>query len=180
MIVHSRLLFCGLFLLATRLVAVPELSGRDLLSGKNITFFESSKLATAVVFLSSRCPCSRSHEAVLKELAKKYPEVRFVGVHSNQNEPNEEAKRYFEKAALPFPVIEDTGAKLADKLSAFKTPHIFVLDPGGNKLFSGGVDDSHLAQNAKKQYLAAALKAISENKKPDPAEVRTLGCIIQR
>jgi peroxiredoxin len=182
--VYGGILFYGFVSVASTAATVSPnanaLAGSDLITGKKTPLIEVGKTATVVVFMSARCPCSKSHEATLKNLATQFPKVRFIGVHSNQDEPESEAKAHFEKIALPFPVLQDVGANIANHLGALKTPHTFILDSKGNKLFSGGVDDSHLAQNSKKQYLVAALNAVVEGRKPDPAEVRTLGCIIQR
>jgi peroxiredoxin len=138
--------------------------------------------ATVVLFLSSRCPCSASHEERIKELYNEFSPkgFRFIGIHSNQDESPSSARAHFEKAGLPFPVLQDSGAKIANALGALKTPHAYVLSPKGEILFQGGVDDSHIARDAKKFYLKTALSQIEQGQKPDPAEVRVLGCVIER
>jgi hypothetical protein len=137
-----------------------------------------------LIFLSAKCPCSASHEKKLGELAKKWPKTEFkiVGVHSNRDETIDETKRHFETSPLrnTIPVVQDSEARLAKILGAFKTPHAFVYSPQGELLFSGGVDDSADASAAKKEYLADALDAISAGKKPIDSQVRSLGCVIKR
>ena len=93
----------------------------DALEGKALGDSSSHRIAlkgarpTLVVFLSARCPCSASHEPALAELHKEFGgEVRFVGVHSNADETPDESVTHFRSAALPFPVIQDSGAKLAN------------------------------------------------------------------
>ena len=136
--------------------------------------------ATVVAFLSARCPCSASHEPVLAKLAAEFPGMRFVGVHSNSDEDDAFTRAHFTAAGLPFPVVQDNHSQLARELGAFKTPHVFVLSPKGEVLFSGGVDDSHFAERADKHYLKEALVAVAEGREPTEKEVRTLGCIIKR
>lgn len=154
----------------------------DLRSGSmtKISTKPTDKLATVFVFLSSECPCSESHQPVLSELAKSHPEFAFVGVHSNSDESIDDARIFFKKAELFFPVVEDTGQKIANELGALKTPHAFVVNPKGEILFRGGVDETHIASGAKKHFLAMALDAIVAGQKPDPDEVAPLGCAISR
>lgn len=181
------MLILFLFHLLPRLAyaATPpaQFSARDLLTHevKTVTLSQATR-GTVVVFLSSHCPCSASHEASLKDLFKEYSTqgFSFVGVHSNQDESISSATAHFKRAELPFPILQDDGAKLANAFGAIKTPHVYVLSPGGELLFQGGVDDSHVAQEASKLYLKTALTQIAQGKHPDPAEVRVVGCVIQR
>ena len=180
--VISILFLAGLSV-AAEASPTPVFAGPDLVSGKSVELSPAqAKKATVVVFLSASCPCSASHESRLKELASEFSPagVQFVAVHSNSDESVDLARDHFKSSELPFPVIQDDGAKIAIGLKAFKTPHVFVFDPQGDILFQGGVDDSHIAATAKKQYLREALVAINEGKRPPISEVRTLGCIIKR
>ncbi len=157
------------------------LEGQDVVSGVPARFsILGEKNPTVVVFLSAHCPCSESHEPVLKKLATEFTDVRFVGVHSNADEEVQEATEHFKKSQLPFPVIRDAGAKWADAFGALKTPHVFVVSPSGDVLFKGGVDDSHVAAEAKKHFLRAALTDVREGRKPTVTEARSLGCTIKR
>jgi peroxiredoxin len=160
-----------------------EFAAMDLLTHqtKAISWSQASH-GTVVVFLSSRCPCSSSHEESLKKLHQEFASqgFNFIGIHSNQDESTSEAETHFKQVSLPFPVLQDDGAKLANALGALKTPHVYVLSPSGELLFQGGVDDSHIAQIAKKPYLKNALLQIQQGQRPDPSEVRVLGCVIKR
>jgi hypothetical protein len=163
------LLWAGLSSVALASPA-PVFAGPDVVNGKAVELSPSqAKKATVVVFLSASCPCSASPAG-----------VQFVAVHSNSDESADLARIHFKASELPFPIIQDEGAKIATGLKAFKTPHVFVFDPRGEILFQGGVDDSHIAATAKKHYLREALVAIGEGKRPPVSEVRTLGCIIKR
>lgn len=157
------------------------LTGRDLVKGSPVTIDPAaSAKGTVVVFVSSKCPCSQSHEPTVAKLAGRFKDFTFLGVNANADETEAEAKEHFAKAALPFPVVRDEGGKLADRLGALKTPHAFVLGRDGEVLFSGGVDDSHLAESASEHFLADALSAIRDGKAPARKQVRALGCVIQR
>ncbi|MFK5047747.1 thioredoxin-like domain-containing protein, partial [Klebsiella pneumoniae] len=89
------------------------------------------------VFLSTKCPCSNSHVALVKQLAKDFPAFAFVAVHSNRDETVAEARAYFRDFGLP--VLQDEKSRLADEFKASKTPHAYVLAAGDGKvLYHGG------------------------------------------
>src|SRR5687768_10220560 len=80
------------------------------------------KKTTAVVFLSARCPCSVSHEVKLNQLHKEFPEVTFVGIHSNADEERSLGSSHFKASGLPFPVLRDHGSALANRFGALTPP----------------------------------------------------------
>ncbi len=166
-------------------LGVPsKIQGTDLLSGGAIEFslksLPAEKKGIVFVFLSAVCPCSDSHVPELKNLAKKYKDFQFVGIHSNVNETKEVASAYFKKAALPFAMITDPDAKIADVFKASKTPHAFLFDRNGKLVYRGGVTSSALADQAEEKYLQEALLAVNEGKTVKNPFGRTLGCVISR
>lgn len=190
---RREMIISRLFVLSCMLSWLPTLAfagkmpllitGKEL-AGQHDVRFEvgGAPKASVIVFLSAKCPCSVSHEEALKGLQSEFgPQgFRFVGVHSNVDEELAATRGHFQASALPFPVVQDDGAHLANVFGALKTPHVFVLDPKGALLFQGGVDDSHVAGGAKNLYLRDALDAIREGKSPKVAQARSLGCVIKR
>ena len=156
-------------------------AGIDLRTG---THFSSptplSSKGLVVIFLSAKCPCSRSHENAIDKLAKEFSEFSFVGVHSNSDEDEGLAGLHFKEAGFSFPVISDKQAKIANELGALKTPHAFIVGPKGECWFNGGVDDTNDGSKAKNNYLKDALSDIREGKEPRKKTARTLGCVIKR
>jgi peroxiredoxin len=160
--------------------APRSIEGKNLADSADVVLGPSDKL-TVVAFLSARCPCSASHEATLAALAKEFgAQARFVGIHSNADESEQESVEHFKKSALPFPVIQDSGAKLADRFGALKTPHVFVIAANGDVVFQGGVDDSHDAKRASREYLKAALQDLRAGHAPQINLARSIGCVIRR
>lgn len=156
-------------------------TGADLYQPKKITFPNPNAKASVVVFLSAKCPCSASHEPVLKSMAEKYSKdgIEFIAVHSNQNETTDQAKEHFKSAALGFPLVEDRGAKIADELKALKTPHAYIIQKG-KIIYEGGVDDSADAEEAEVHFLEKALAEVKDGKPVTTAKTRALGCQIKR
>ncbi len=169
-------------LLSSFTIAAPikSISGQNLLTSEKLTLQTEDKKGLVVVFVSARCPCSNSHVQELNKLAKDFPDFKFVAIHSNVDEPTEEAKIYFKKAGFTFPVIEDQKAQLADQFQAFKTPHSFILLPDGNFAYQGGVSNSHDFEKAKRKFLREALADLQAGRSVQTAEGRTLGCVISR
>ncbi|UYL07777.1 redoxin family protein [Bdellovibrio sp. SKB1291214] len=160
---------------------LTSVDGTDVLNGKFVHLeTKSAKKGTVVIFMSAKCPCSASHESLLKDMSAQYKDFNFIAVHSNSDETSEVTKNHFAEASLPFPVIQDSKSRLANELGALKTPHAFVLSPAGEVLYQGGVTDSHVGPSAKKQFLKDALEDLQAGKTVRMKEGRALGCFIQR
>lgn len=154
------------------------LAGVDLRNMQKVTVDLNQK-TNVLIFLSARCPCSESHEDLIKEVSNKFKEFNFVGIHSNSDEPVSEAHPHFKEKNFPFPVISDPESILANSLKALKTPHMFILN-STTIVYSGGVTDSSHAPNAKINYLQDTLLKIQKNQEFDKKITRTLGCTIAR
>ncbi|WII71621.1 redoxin family protein [Bdellovibrio sp. 22V] len=161
--------------------AAPAIKGSDLVTAKEENLqFPTSTLATVIVFVSAQCPCSASHEDVLRNLSQEFSEIKFIGIHSNSDETPEITKEHFTQASLPFSILQDERNKWANELGALKTPHVFVFSKNGELIYQGGVTDSHVGPSAKKNFLKEVLDDIRAGKKPRHKEGRALGCYIQR
>lgn len=180
-ILVSLLISCS-FLINAKASPLESISGKNLLSPADTVSLDlkSGKKATVVVFMSAACPCSGSHEGLLKKMAQDFSDFQFVAVHANVDEKLEESQKHFKEAALGFPVIEDSRSVLANHFGALKTPHVYVVNAGGENIYQGGVTDSHVGPSAKKQYLQDVLTDLQEGKSPRYKETRSLGCYIQR
>ncbi len=176
-----------------------DISGLNLTSGQTSRIILNLQQPTVVVFLSTKCPSSNSHLPLLDELSKKWTKFQFVGIHSNVDEDVVSSQNFFQKLKLNFPIIQDEKAQLADKLGAFKTPHVFILIPKYDLkhntskvneveiLYRGGVTESYLYStddssrtNRKRNYLLEAFEDLDQKKALRTKETRTLGCAIAR
>lgn len=157
-------------------------AGTDLRTGGSFSseVAQKNSKGLVVVFLSAKCPCSRSHEGSIESLAKEFKTFSFVGVHSNTDEDEGLASLHFKEAGFSFPIIRDRQAKIANDFGALKTPHVFVVGPKGECWFNGGVDDTKESSKAKKFYLKQALVDLSQGQEPKEKTSRTLGCAIKR
>ena len=158
----------------------PPDKGLDLKSNSPVTLPATKGHPTVVVFLSSKCPCSLSHEKHLGELKEKFADVQFIGIHSNSNESPEDSAKHFKESPITFPVLQDQKSKWANEWKALKTPHAFLFDESGKIVYKGGVSSSPVYEHATQFYLSDALTALKDHKPIPTAEGRTLGCFIER
>jgi hypothetical protein len=161
--------------------SLPSIKAIDLVSGKTLQHsWNEAKNGSVLVFLSSSCPCSHAHIGHLIDLAKAYPEMKFIGVHSNANESVIDSEKYFKSLNLLFPVIQDDSTKWADRLKAYRTPHAFIVTTKGELAYQGGVTSSADPEKADSFYLKVTLKKFLAGEKIESSRTRVLGCQIAR
>jgi peroxiredoxin len=139
--------------------------------------------AVAVVFVATKCPVSNAYNARMAVLGKEYAAkgIPLVGINSNKTEPAAEVKEHAEKHGFTFPVLKDERNKVADAYGASHTPEIFVLDPKGNLIYHGRIDESQDdPKNVKSPDLRNALDAFLAGKPVPTAQTKAFGCSIKR
>jgi peroxiredoxin len=139
--------------------------------------------AVAVVFVATQCPVSNAYNTRMAALGKEYAAkgIPLVGINSNKTEPATEVKEHAEKHGFTFPVLKDDGNKIADAYGATKTPEVFVLDPKGNLLYHGRIDENQDdTQGVKSPDLRNALDAVLSGRPVPAAETKAFGCTIKR
>lgn len=158
--IHQLLiLFLILSCSSSKVKSYKQINGKDHFK-QPVNIDVNAKEYTAVVFLSSVCPCSGSHIKMLKQTSSLKDNVQFVAIHSNFYEDLNSAQYYFTKAKLGFPVIFDRESVLAKSFGAISTPHLFLLNQEGQIEYSGALTSSNNALKAKDNYLVSALKAL--------------------
>ncbi len=139
--------------------------------------------AVAVVFVATKCPVSNAYNTRMAALGKEYAAkgIPLVGINSNKTEPAGEVKEHAEKQGFTFPVLKDDGNRIADAYGAEKTPEVFVLDPKGNLLYHGRIDENQDdPKGVKSPDLRNALDAILSGRPVPAAETKAFGCTIKR
>lgn len=162
---------------------LANIQGMNLVDGRLQTYeFTESQPYQVLVFLSSVCPCSRSHEVALGKAVNKFSKqgFRFIGVLSNSEESKESLVSYFSESSLKMPFIFDHDQVLANRFKAFKTPHVFILNSQEDILYQGAVSNSRNFNHSSENYLERALLQIVKNQKPEPSLTKAMGCQIFR
>jgi len=139
--------------------------------------------AVAVVFVATKCPVSNAYNTRMAALGKEYAAkgIPLVGINSNKTEPVAEVKEHAEKHGFTFPVLKDEGNRIADAYGATHTPEVFVIDPKGNLVYHGRIDENQdEPANVKSPDLRNALEAILGGRPVPAAETKAFGCSIKR
>ncbi len=151
-----------------------------------MNFHKENSEYKAVVFLSSTCPCSKSHVEHLNTLEKQYENLKFYGVITDEisKDNTDSIKKYYSQKRFGFPLIEDPKQELVKKYNALKTPHVVLLkkqkDGKFKKVCEGGVTDKRDFARSGKKFLEENLAAINAGKDMPHEEGRCLGCYIRR
>jgi peroxiredoxin len=140
--------------------------------------FKGSK-GTVFVFLSAQCPVVKGYVERIQAIAKDYSGkgVNFVGINSNA-EALDWVKSNAE-ANFKFPVLIDSGGKIAEKWGASVTPEIYFFDADGKLAYRGGIDNDRRGENITKNYLRDALDSALAGKAIAEKETNAFGCTIK-
>jgi peroxiredoxin len=143
-----------------------------------------------LAFTCNHCPYAVAYEDRLIEIDKKYRPQGFPVIAINPNDPAVEPRDSYERMqerarekGFTFPYLLDDGQKVFPVYGATRTPHIFLLNREGNDLvvsYIGAIDDNYRDPSAvEESFLANAINALLEGRKPDPDFTRAIGCTIK-
>ncbi len=143
-----------------------------------------------VVFTCNHCPYAVAYEDRLIELDKEYRPKGFPVIAINPNDPAAEPRDSYElmqvrarEKGFTFPYLFDEGQRVYPVYGATRTPHIFLLERQGNNLvvaYIGAIDDNYRDASAvEERYLANAIEALIDGRRPDPDFTRAIGCTIK-
>lgn len=142
--------------------------------------------AAVLAFVGTECPLSRAYLPTLGQLYDAYASrgIAFFAVYSNAQDAQSSIAAHASKYDLRFPAVKDVHNELADAVAASTTPEAVVVDPRGEVLYRGLIDDQygvayHNTQ-AHEWYLAAALDDVVAGRPVARASTRPQGCSISR
>jgi peroxiredoxin len=157
-------------------------------SGTDFSIAEAAgSKGTLVIFTCNHCPWVKMWQTRIAEIGNAAMK-RGVGVIAiNSNDPAsypedsfDEMKARAKKLGFKFPYVVDATSEVARAFGATHTPEAYLLDPQGNLLYHGGVDDNARDEKAVKQaWLHDAVDAVVSGKPIPLAETKALGCSIK-
>ncbi|MBN2082539.1 redoxin domain-containing protein [bacterium] len=81
---------------------------------------------------------------------------------------------------IEYPVLLDESGTVGQAYGATSTPHLFIINPAGEIVYQGGVDDTVLmADQPSGNYVIAALKQLMAGEAVNPAETAHPGCSVK-
>jgi peroxiredoxin len=144
------------------------------------------KKVVVVVFVGTECPINNAYMPRLVELHKTYAPrgVGFLAINSNSQDTPARIAGHAREHGIPFPVLQDTAAVVADKFGAKRTPEAFLLDPARKVLYRGRIDDQYGVGFRRKaptrRDLAEALDEVLSGKPVSKPSADAPGCLIAR
>jgi thiol-disulfide isomerase/thioredoxin/mono/diheme cytochrome c family protein len=142
--------------------------------------------AVVVLFLGTECPVNNAYVPVLAALHQRYSTrgVAFVAVNSNQQDDAADVARHAREFGIPFPVLKDAGAAVADHFRAERVPEAFVLDGSLTVRYRGRIDDQFgkgvKRPRAGRNDLAEAIDDVLGGKTVARPVTEVVGCPISR
>jgi len=163
----------------------PDFTLPDASDGKAVALKDllAKNKAVAVIFVATKCPVSNAYNTRMAALGMEYAAkgILLVGINSNKTEPTAEVKEHAEKHGFAFPVLKDEGNKVADAYGASHTPEVFLLDPKGDLIYHGRIDENQDdPKSVKSPDLRNALDAVLAGKPVPTAQTKAFGCSIKR
>ena len=138
---------------------------------------------TVLMFIATRCPYSNGYNGRMEKLSADYADrnVEVLGINSNEGEPAAAVVEHARSHGLTFPILKDSGSKVADLYGAQRTPEIFVLDAAGVLRYHGRIDEnSQDPAGVRSPDLRNALDALTAGRAVPAAETKAFGCTIKR
>jgi len=136
------------------------------------------------------CPYVKKHyeSGNMQKLQKAYTAkgVTWLSVITSKKgkqgylEPAEAAKNAKTVGSAASAILIDSDGSMGKAYGAKTTPHMFVINPEGNVVYAGAIDDNDSSDAdvipTSKNYVAAALDASLEGKPVQVASSKPYGC----
>ncbi len=163
---------------------VDDFSVRDYRGkGHSLSDYESSKVVV-LAFLGTECPLAKLYAPRLASLNAELKSrgVTFLGVNSNRQDSNTEVATHARRHGIEFPVLKDTGNRLADAIGVTRTPEIVVLDEKRVVRYHGRIDDQYgvgyIRDEVQKPFLKNAVVDLLAGRKVRTPATEVVGCFI--
>lgn len=139
-----------------------------------------------LVFINTECPIANAYHPTLRRLREEFSDSRFdfVMVHADANLKTDAARKHQKDYEITWPIVLDSGNKIARYLAAKVTPEAIVVDAKGDVLYRGRIDDRYQDYGRKRPEpathdLKVAMQAIVEGKSVPTPETKAIGCVIR-
>ncbi|MCE3018181.1 MAG: redoxin family protein [Pirellula sp.] len=139
-----------------------------------------------LVFINTECPIANAYHPTLRRLREEFSDSRFdfVMVHADANLKTDAARKHQKDYEITWPIVLDSGNKIARHVEAKVTPEAIVVDAKGDVLYRGRIDDRYQDYGRKRPEpsthdLKVAMQAIVEGKSVPTPETKAIGCVIR-
>ncbi|MBX7222233.1 MAG: thioredoxin family protein [Blastocatellia bacterium] len=161
----------------------PAFSGLDT-NGKNHSLADYRGKYVVLEWFNPKCPAVKPHydNQSMQSLQRTYTQKGVVWLTIDSSSPGKEGfltpaegkMAIKERHAAPTALILDSDGKIGHAFGAKTTPHMFVIDPGGNLIYAGAIDD-----RKGKNYVQAALDEALAGKPVSIPATQSYGCSVK-
>ncbi|MEO1524664.1 MAG: redoxin domain-containing protein [Planctomycetota bacterium] len=154
--------------------------------GKKVALSEFGERELVVLaFLGTECPLAKLYGPRLNQLQEEFGEdVQIIGINSNNQDSLTEIASFVHRHDIEFPMLKDVGNRVADELSAERTPEVFLLGKDRTVLYHGRIDDQYgvgySREKTVKRELAQAIQEALAGKPISVPSTEPAGCHIGR
>ena len=172
--------------------AAPMFSVKDS-SGKTRTLDEFKGKYVVLEWLNYGCPFVKKHydSGNMQKLQADATKDGVVWLSVISSVPGKQGHSTAEQAdentkihkAAPTAVLLDEDAAMGKAYSAKTTPHMFVINPGGNLIYNGAIDDKESTDTADVEgatnYVVAALQQAKTGEAVAVPTSKPYGCSVK-
>jgi peroxiredoxin len=162
------------------------------LSGKPVSLADYKGRTVVLEWHNFGCPFVQKHyrSGNMQALQKKYGnDVVWLAVNSTHREssdwtePAKLATELRDFGAAPARYLVDEPGTVGRAYGAKTTPHMYIIDPAGNVVYNGAIDDKRSTNvedvKTAKNYVVAALEELKAGKPVSTASTTPYGCSVK-
>jgi len=143
-----------------------------------------------LVFTCNPCPFAKAYEQRIIKLHTNFASGGYPVVAINPNDETlspddtfESMKKRASEKNYPFVYLKDDGT-VFKSYGATRTPHVFLLKNDGKGKFTvayiGAIDNNAMDEKSvSEKYVQQAIIALESGNKPNPEQVKAIGCTIK-
>ena len=174
---------------STSAASAPDFTLPDL-DGKQVSLASYRGKTVVLEWFNPSCPFVRySHgEGPLKDLASKYTTKGVVWLAINSGAPGKEGadadqnRKARQQWAMAYPILVDAKGETGKAYGAKSTPGMVVIDPKGEIVYRGALDNAPLGKvpsEGQVNYVEKALASLAAGKPVEVAETKSYGCSVK-
>jgi peroxiredoxin len=163
-------------------------------NGRSVSLADLRGKTVVIEFTNHDCPFVRKHYGSqnMQTLQRRWTERGVVWLSVASSPRGEQGHVTPEQAnaltrsrnAAPTAVLLDGGEQIvARAYGARTTPHMFIIDPDGQLVYAGGIDDRPSARAADiegaRNYVDLALTELREGRPVSNPVTRAYGCVVK-
>lgn len=154
-------------------------------TGRKVSLSDYAGQVVVLEWINPDCPFVVRHARAktMKTLAEKYKDqgVVWIGINTTHYANKETNAKWIASNELPYPVLDDHAGEVGRLYGAKTTPHMYIVDKGGNLVYQGGIDDD---PNGSKgagalNYVDQALGELLAGKAVSVPQSKPYGCTVK-